>query len=109
MTPSGWREILVDIDEGTSPEQALRFVLAPGPTPSSLSYASLMPSSGEGGEGVEVCEVCPEGMVTVEELAKRVKEFGGAALIADYGEDRIAKNTLRVRKIYIYAVYTDNT
>ncbi|XP_064402936.1 protein arginine methyltransferase NDUFAF7, mitochondrial-like [Halichondria panicea] len=89
-TPSGWREVLVDIDP--SSEGRLRFVVAPGPTVASTAYASLLPPTHE----CEWCEVCPEGLVTVKEMAQRIREVGGgAALIADYGEDGTKKNTLR--------------
>lgn len=89
-TASGWREVLVDID----PKNQLRFVLAPGPTPASAAYTNLLPPPplAEG----EQEEVCPEGLVAIEELAMRVKESGGAALIADYGDMEIRRHTLRV-------------
>ena len=99
-TPRGWREVLVDIDPSKEPEKALRFVLAPSETPASVAYASLLPQvrggddSGPGDR--EVCELCPEGLVMAKELASRVVESGGAALIADYGEESTKKNSLRV-------------
>ena len=91
-TSSGWREVLVDIDPDKSSQKQLRFVLAPGPTPASAGYAALLPPSSEGGQG----EVCPEGLVIVKELAARVREHGGAALVADYGDMEIRRHTLRV-------------
>ena len=80
----------MDID----PKSHLRFVLAPGPTPASAAYTNLLPPPplAEGEQG----EVCPEGLVAIEELAMRVKESGGAALIADYGDMEIRRHTLRV-------------
>ena len=76
----------------------MRFVLAPGRTPASVAYASLLPqvTGQDKGNGGEWCELCPEGLVVAKELASRVMESGGAALIADYGEETITKNTLRV-------------
>lgn len=93
-TPSGWREVLVDIDPKNQRQRLLRFVLAPGPTPASAAYTNLLPPPplAEGEQG----EVCPEGLVAMEELAMRVKESGGAALIADYGDMEIRRHTLRV-------------
>ena len=91
--------MLVDIDPEKEPEKALRFVLAPSETPASVAYSSLLPQTRQerdGGDGVEWCELCPEGLVIAKELAERVKERGGAALVADYGEEMITKNTLRV-------------
>ena len=74
----------------------LRFVVAPGPTIASTTYASLLPPPHECEDG-EWCEVCPEGLVMVKEMARRIRESGGgAALIADYGQDGVRKNTLRV-------------
>lgn len=81
----------MDIDESKAPDRALQFVLAPSATPASAAYAS-----GEGQEG-EWQEVCPQGLVYAQELAERVVERGGAALIADYGsKERTVKSTLRV-------------
>ena len=93
-TASGWREVLVDIDSKNQSQKLLRFVLAPGPTPASAAYTNLLPPPplAEGEQG----EVCPEGLVAMEELAMRVKESGGAALIADYGDMEIRRHTLRV-------------
>ena len=85
----------MDIDPSKEPEKALRFVLAPSVTPASMAYASLLPQARDS-EGNELCELCPEGLVLAKELASRVKERGGAALIADYGEDSTRKNSLRV-------------
>ena len=97
-TAKGWREVLVDIDPNKAPEKALRFVLAPSKTPASVAYASLMPqvTGHEKKSEGEWCELCPEGLVIAKEIAARVVEDGEAALIADYGEENINKNTLRV-------------
>ena len=93
-TALGWREVLVDIGPKNQSQKLLRFVLAPAPTPASAAYTNLLPPPplAEGEQG----EVCPEGLVAVEELAMRVKESGGAALIADYGDMEIRRHTLRV-------------
>ena len=64
-------------------------MLAPSPTPASVAFTS------DDREG-EWLEVCPQGLVYVEELAERVVKDGGVALIADYGDDKLEKNTLRV-------------
>ena len=42
-------------------------------------------------------EVCAEGGVIVQQLARRIVEDGGAALIADYGHDGTKTDTFRVR------------
>lgn len=43
-------------------------------------------------------EVCAEGGVIVQQLARRVAQDGGAALIADYGHDGTKTDTFRVRR-----------
>ena len=94
-TPQGWREVMIDRDltaaEGGEVGKALRFVLAPGPTLASSNFSHLLP------EGAEQGELCLEGMSLVTELAERVRDHGGGALIADYGEMEVKKHTLRVR------------
>ena len=39
------------------------------------------------GDAVDMLEVCPQGMGLAAELAKRVSQEGGAALVVDYGRD----------------------
>lgn len=45
-------------------------------------------------------EVCAEGGVLVQQLARRVAEHSGAALIVDYGHDGTKTDTLRVRLLF---------
>ena len=40
--------------------------------------------------------MCPMMLVIAEEMANRIKQDGGAALIVDYGSDRKKDFTLRV-------------
>lgn len=42
-------------------------------------------------------EVCAEGGVLAQQLARRISRDGGAALIADYGHDGTKSDTFRVR------------
>ncbi|XP_004083986.1 protein arginine methyltransferase NDUFAF7, mitochondrial [Oryzias latipes] len=85
-TDRGWREVMVDIDPH-GPQQ-LRFVLAPSPT---LASSVLVQAA----EPRDHLEVCPEAGVIVQQLARRISENGGAALIADYGHDGTKTDTLR--------------
>ncbi|CAJ1077683.1 protein arginine methyltransferase NDUFAF7%2C mitochondrial isoform X1 [Xyrichtys novacula] len=85
-TQKGWREVLVDIDP-EKPEQ-LRFVAAMAPT---LASSTLV----QAGEKRTHVEVCAEGGVIVQQLARRIVEDGGAALIADYGHDGTKTDTFR--------------
>lgn len=85
-TAKGWREVLVDID----PEKpdTLRFVVAPSHT---LASSTLVQED----ERRTHVEVCAEGGVLVQQLARRITEDGGAALIADYGHDGTKTDTFR--------------
>ncbi|XP_038161294.1 protein arginine methyltransferase NDUFAF7, mitochondrial [Cyprinodon tularosa] len=85
-TEKGWREVLVDIDPA-DPDR-LRFVLAPTPT---LASSTLVQAE----ERRDHVEVCAEGGVIVQQLARRIQEEGGAALIADYGHDGTKTDTFR--------------
>lgn len=85
-TQKGWREVLVDIDP--EKEEQLRFVLAMAPT---LASSTLV----QAGERRGHVEVCPEAGVVVQQLARRISEDGGAALIADYGHDGTKTDTFR--------------
>ncbi|KAM6905717.1 protein arginine methyltransferase NDUFAF7, mitochondrial [Lycodopsis pacificus] len=85
-TQKGWREVMVDIDP-EKPEQ-LRFVVAPSPTPASSTLVQADERRGH-------VEVCAEGGVVVQQLARRIVEDGGAALIADYGHDGTKTDTFR--------------
>ncbi|XP_072558719.1 protein arginine methyltransferase NDUFAF7, mitochondrial isoform X2 [Paramormyrops kingsleyae] len=85
-TERGWREVMVDID----PDMAdrLRFVLIPAPT---LASSTLIQAD----EQRTHVEVCPEGGVIIQKLTNRIAEYGGAALIADYGHDGTKTDTFR--------------
>lgn len=52
----------------------------------------------QAGEGRSHVEVCPEGGAIVQLLARRIRQQGGAALIADYGHDGTKTDTFRVRR-----------
>ncbi|XP_076042623.1 protein arginine methyltransferase NDUFAF7, mitochondrial [Oratosquilla oratoria] len=86
-TDKGWREILIDVDEGDGPHH-LRYILSKAPTPAS----SLFPNVEEKRDEIEVC---PEAGVFCQELAVRMEEFGGAALIIDYGHSGDKTDTFR--------------
>ena len=34
----------------------------------------------------QVCEVCPEGILLMQDIAKVLQSNGGAALVVDYGQ-----------------------
>ncbi|XP_049613769.1 protein arginine methyltransferase NDUFAF7, mitochondrial [Syngnathus scovelli] len=85
-TERGWREVMVDVDHERPGR--LRFVLAPSPT---LASNTLVQAD----ESRDHVEVCAEGGVIIQQLARRVSKHGGAALIADYGHDGTKTDTFR--------------
>ncbi|XP_078085716.1 protein arginine methyltransferase NDUFAF7, mitochondrial isoform X3 [Mustelus asterias] len=86
-TKQGWREILIDI-EPKSPGK-LRFVLAPDAT---LASKALIQQRDDDRDHIEIC---PEAGVIIQNLASRIAEDGGAALIADYGHNGTKTDTFR--------------
>ncbi|KAK3730151.1 hypothetical protein QZH41_016934, partial [Actinostola sp. cb2023] len=76
-TDKGWREVLVDVDREKS--SALRFVLAPGPT---VASESLVPRQ----TSYQEIEVCPQGGVIMEHIGRVISQYGGGALVVDYGQ-----------------------
>ncbi|XP_034017971.1 protein arginine methyltransferase NDUFAF7, mitochondrial [Thalassophryne amazonica] len=85
-TETGWREVMVDIDPDR-PDQ-FRFVMAPSPTLASSTFI-------QADEMRDHVEVCAEGGVIIQQLARRITEEGGAALIIDYGHDGTKTDTFR--------------
>ncbi|XP_019727009.1 protein arginine methyltransferase NDUFAF7, mitochondrial [Hippocampus comes] len=85
-TKRGWREVMVDVDPDRPGR--LRFVVAPSPT---LASTTLVQSD----ESRDHVEVCAEGGVIIQQVARRVAQHGGAALIADYGHDGTKTDTFR--------------
>ncbi|CAI7740001.1 unnamed protein product, partial [Closterium sp. NIES-54] len=123
-TERGWCEKLVDVaepDKEGHPSEAhsnpshaqkdtsghpsadypFRFVLSPGPTAAStlcllprMQWAPLE----ERAAAVHV-EVCPIAVKIALQITERVARDGGAALIVDYGEDRLISDSLQaIRK-----------
>ena len=45
---------------------------------------------------IEHVEVCPQAIKITADIAKRVGEDGGGALIVDYGDDSIVSDSLQV-------------
>lgn len=75
-TERDWRERLVALQD-----EALRFVLAPGPSPfASLLAPELMPAA----PGA-IAELCLPARALVRDIAERLARQRGAALIVDYG------------------------
>lgn len=93
MTEEGWRERLIDVasvEDKKSESKGelvprLRQVLAPNITPAvelfleSEAYHNLPVGT--------VVEICPEGILLVQDIAKVLEESQGVALVIDYGQE----------------------
>ncbi|XP_046669468.1 protein arginine methyltransferase NDUFAF7, mitochondrial [Homalodisca vitripennis] len=88
-TDNGWREILIDIDEN-NPNQ-FRYVISRMPTPASTVFVKKE-------ELRDHVEICPRAGVIAQQLAQRLEEDGGIALIADYGHSGEKTDTFRAFK-----------
>ncbi|KAG8194846.1 hypothetical protein JTE90_017279 [Oedothorax gibbosus] len=86
-TNEGWREVLIDLDEGGG-EHHLRYVLSRGPTPASQFFI-------DADETRTSLEVSPESGVLVQEIAARIEKEGGYSLLIDYGHDGTKTDTFR--------------
>ena len=85
----------------------LRFVLPPDTTPALRTLLNVDPQTGEmkgpnaaildAAPPGTVMEVCPGGMMLAQDIASRIEECGGAALIIDYGKEG-SGDTLRAFK-----------
>lgn len=86
-TPEGWREVLIDIDDGPG-QHHLQYVLSRGPTPASQFFI-------DPAEQREHIEVSPESGVLIQEMAGRLNRDGGCSLIVDYGHQGEKTDTFR--------------
>lgn len=78
--------------------QGLRFVLSSAPTTASKLYLTqrMKWATLEEKAELEHIEVCPQALKLTAEIAKRVGEDGGGALIVDYGDDKPISDSLQV-------------
>ncbi|XP_047515988.1 protein arginine methyltransferase NDUFAF7 homolog, mitochondrial [Pieris napi] len=86
-TEKGWREILIDLDEN----QKLYYRISAEETP---SVKMLIRPPLNGGDRMDL-EISPRALGIGRQLAQRVDEFGGLALIADYGHEGEKGDTFR--------------
>lgn len=86
--PDGWRERMVAVQQG-------RFIPIAGDKPMNAAVPEAQRDAPEG----TILETCPGAAATVYEIAGRLKEQGGAALLIDYGhsEARIGSTLQAVR------------
>lgn len=86
-TPEGWREIMVDIVQGTE-EEKFRYVLSSNRT---IGEEVFIPENEERSH----IEVSPESMLIMEHISKLLYENGGFGLIIDYGHSGEKTDTFR--------------
>ena len=77
LTPEGWRERMVGIDEG-------RLVPIAGRQPMDAAVPAVAKQAVQG----TIIETCPGAAAVMYEIAGRLAGQGGAALIIDYGHDQ---------------------
>eukprot|EP00850_Spirogloea_muscicola_P012196 SM000078S22055 [mRNA] locus=s78:129726:131986:- [translate_table: standard] len=97
LTERGWCERLIDIAEEDGGAYPFRYVLSNGPSTATRLYLTgrLKIASLEERARAKQIEVCPGGLKLAADIAKRVGQDGGGALIIDYGEDNIIADSLQ--------------
>lgn len=86
-TPEGWREILVTTDPDKGPE-TFKFIISRAGTPSSKVFMKPWDTRQE-------AEISPETGLIAQQIATRLEENGGVALIVDYGGIEESCDTFR--------------
>lgn len=94
-----WRERLVDVADAQDAASGLRIVRATRPTAASMAYSAWRHRLQRVGyaappQGEAVEEYSPSSCSLAHEMAVRVRDCGGAALVTDYGYDRAAGGNL---------------
>ena len=77
-TGVGWRERMVGLDDNC-------FVCIAGAEPMDAAVPDALRAAGVG----TILEFCPGAAAVIDEIARRLMEQGGAALIIDYGHDAL--------------------
>ncbi|KRT81725.1 hypothetical protein AMK59_6275 [Oryctes borbonicus] len=88
-TDLGYREVLIDIDK--TKNMTFRYVMANHETPALKLFLNK-------NETREEFEVSPQSLVLVKDIATRLEEDGGLALIGDYGHEGEGTDTFRAYK-----------
>ncbi|KAJ1993263.1 hypothetical protein H4R33_000721 [Dimargaris cristalligena] len=95
LTDRGWREVLVDIDEGQEHPWHFRYVLNPHPsmaTKTILSPDRFPASQYRTGDTVEIS---PDAWGVAHSIAKLIQEQEGCALVIDYGDNHSFADSFR--------------
>jgi len=77
FTSDGWRERLV-----TSVDGVFAVIVSPQPTPRARLIDDGINANAKVGD---MAEVCPAGLSVMEAISAKITQYGGAALIVDYG------------------------
>lgn len=92
-TDNGWRELLIDIDG----QDKLYYRIS---AEANSAVRTLIRPPLDSGDRTEL-EISARSLSIARQLAHRVDQFGGLALIADYGHEGEKGDTFRV-SFYIY-------
>ena len=82
-----WHEVLIDVNDN---ETCLRFVLSPTNTAASTLLLRVAENDTR-----NHIEICPEAATLITHISNRIANFGGFALIADYGHTGEKTDTFR--------------
>ncbi|XP_023950556.2 protein arginine methyltransferase NDUFAF7 homolog, mitochondrial [Bicyclus anynana] len=86
-TEEGWREVLIDLDENDK----LRYRISANETQATRVLVRPPLDAGDR----KALEISPRSLGIARQLANRVDQFGGIALIADYGHTGEKEDTFR--------------
>mmetsp|Transcript_20548 Transcript_20548/g.30889 ORF Transcript_20548/g.30889 Transcript_20548/m.30889 type:complete len:619 (+) Transcript_20548:146-2002(+) len=84
------KEDTTAVSEKSEKKTRLRVVLSPDASPACKTLLNVDESGNMKDDDSpvgQVCEVCPEGILFVQDVAKLLEKCGGAALIVDYGQE----------------------
>lgn len=105
-TAQGWCERHVALAEGASAD-APRFAFALPPVP--LKDESVIPQAARGAPEGSIAELSPASTAIAQEIATRIADHGGAALIVDYGHaESAAGDTLQAMRSHEFADPLEN-
>lgn len=94
-----WREVLIDID--SAKDNAFRYIISKSSTPALSVFLSRKWSEDLLKDKRDHIEYSIEVESVVDTMSKNIKEFGGIALIMDYGHFGEKGDTFRVNQIQI--------
>lgn len=96
-TEKGWCEKMVDVDTDPESPSHFRWVLSPGPTPSSARFlpSELFPQPPSSHPNSLAAEVSPVSIAVMAAITRRIRQQRGALLAIDYGADEMQTDSLQ--------------